>query len=105
MVDKEAEFGLVACPMRRTVEREAEEDDVDGSDDRCWAEEGAAQEGEDQQRFEDRRAPGQKQRERKTGGGDVASRCAHIHELERNGHQEDSGEDQAGDENGGSLPD
>ena len=98
VVDEEAEFGLVALPVRRAVEGEGEEDHIDAGEQRRFREEGAGQEGEHQRDLEDGGEPGEKQRERKAGRGDVAGRIRHSGELEDRRHGEDAGEDQPGDQ-------
>src|SRR3982751_5573811 len=82
VIDEESELRLISAPMRRTVKRKSEEDDVSRREQRGFSEESAGQETYGQREFEQRGQPGKKLRKRETGRCDIGRRAIDIHQLE-----------------------
>ena len=71
MINEESKLGLIACPVRWSVESETEEYDINGGEQCRLGEEGSAEKTKRQDCFEQCRKPSQDQGCRKSCCSDV----------------------------------
>jgi len=104
VIDEKTEFGPIIAPMRRTMKRECEEEDVNRREERGFSEESPRQQANGQRQLEQRSQPGKELRNREAGRGDIGRRAIDIHYLECQCHEEDRSENQAAYQNGCGCP-
>jgi len=97
VIDEEAELRLIAGPMRWPVKGEAQEQHIDGCEQRRFRKIRPRQEANDEGTFEQRRNPGKQQGNGKSHGRNIACGSFHIRELEYRGHDEYAGKNKACD--------
>jgi hypothetical protein len=104
VIDEKAEFRPTSAPVRRTMKRKSEEEDVNRREERGFSEESPGQQANGQRQLEQRSQQGKKLRNREAGRRDIGRRAIDIHHLECQCHEEDRSENQASDENGCGCP-
>jgi hypothetical protein len=104
VVHEEAELRLVVGPTPRSVEGKAKEQNIRGRKERGLRKICAGEKAQDQNAFEQGGAPSQQQWNWQSRRSNVARRAAHIRELERRSHDEDTGKNQPPDKDRYGFP-